>query len=67
MGWRRLSLETAGVATTVSAYVMKSVLASGLPGHMDNGIYTHVDTAVTYTIAGQVQYARPVSLCRRPR
>lgn len=47
----------AGVATTVSAYTMKSVLASGLPGHMDNAIYTHVDTAVTYTIAGQVQYA----------
>ena len=47
----------AGVATTVSAYTMKSVLASGLPGHGDNAFYTHVDTAVTYTIAGQVQYA----------
>lgn len=47
----------AGVATTVGAYAMKSVLASGLPGHMDNAFYTHVDTAVTYTIAGQLQYA----------
>ena len=47
----------AGVATTVSAYILKSVLASGLPGHGDNAFYTHVDTAVTYTIAGQVQYA----------
>lgn len=47
----------AAVATTVSAYTMKSVLASGLPGHGDNAFYTHVDTAVTYTIAGQVQYA----------
>ncbi len=47
----------AGVATTVSAYAMKSVLASGLPGHGDNAFYTHVDTAVTYTIAGQLQYA----------
>lgn len=47
----------AGVATTISAYAMKSVLASGLPGHMDNAFYTHVDTAVSYTIAGQIQYA----------
>lgn len=47
----------AGVATTVSAYAMKSVLASGLPGHGDNAFYTHVDTAVTYTISGQLQYA----------
>lgn len=47
----------AGVATTVAAYAMKSVLASGLPGHMDNAFYTHVDTAVTFTIAGQLQYA----------
>lgn len=47
----------ASVATTVSAYAMKSVLASGLPGHGDSDFYTHVDTAVTYTIAGQLQYA----------
>lgn len=47
----------AGVATTVSAYAMKSVLASGLPGHMDNAFYTEVDTAVAFTFAGQLQFA----------
>lgn len=47
----------ASVATTVSAYAMKSVLASGLPGHGDSAFYTHVDTAVIYTISGQLQYA----------
>ena len=47
----------AGVASTVSAYAMKSVLASGLPGHGDSGFYTQVDTAVAYTFSGQLQYA----------
>lgn len=47
----------AGVATTISAYAMKSVLASGLPGHMDTAFYTDVDTAVAYTFSGQLQFA----------
>lgn len=46
-----------GVATITSAFIMKSVLASGLPGGIDASFYTHVDTAVVNTIAGQVQYA----------
>ena len=47
----------ASVATTVSGFAMKSVLASGLPGHMDSAFYTQVDTAVAHTFAGQLQYA----------
>lgn len=47
----------AGVATAVGGYAMKSVLASGLPGGIDEAFYTQIDTAVTYTIAGQLQYA----------
>lgn len=50
-------LLAVGVATLVGGFGMKSVLASGLPGHMDNTFYTQVDVAVISTIAGQLQYA----------
>lgn len=45
-----------GVATTFGGYVMKSVLAGGLPGHGDSAFYTEVDTAVVSTLSGQLQF-----------
>lgn len=50
-------LLATAVATMTSGFIMKSVLASGLPGGMDADFYTQVDVAVVNTIAGQVQWA----------
>lgn len=47
----------AGIATLVSGFTMKSVLASGMPGGIDEAFYTKVDVAVASTFAGQLQFA----------
>jgi len=49
------SLDVA-VATLVIGAVFKSILASGLPGGIDEALYTQVDVAVTHTIVGQLQF-----------
>lgn len=50
------ALLVAAVATITVGMGFKSLLASGLPGHMDNSFYTHVDVAVLHTIASQLMW-----------
>lgn len=43
--------------TVAVGAILKSILASGLPGGTDADYYTQVDVAVSHTIAGQFQFA----------
>jgi hypothetical protein len=47
---------TTGVGTLIIGFGLKAAAAGGMPGGIDESFYTHTDSTVISTIAGQMQW-----------